>query len=102
MNLKQQLGQKIRQMRNQKKYTQAQLAEKVGIATKHQSCIETGKNFPSAELLEKYAKVFKKEACELLSLSSNKNREELIGRIVSMLNDCTIEEIKMIYKLLMR
>lgn len=48
MTLKQQLGLRIKELRKKNKLTQAQLAKKVNIATKHESCIETGKNYPSA------------------------------------------------------
>lgn len=58
MELKKAIGKRIKELRVKTKYTQAELAERVGIASKHQSCIETGKNFPSVELLERYAYVF--------------------------------------------
>ena len=56
MELKKKLGKRIKELRALNNLKQAQLAEMVGIATKSQSCIETGKNFPFADLIEKYAK----------------------------------------------
>ncbi len=56
MELKKKLGKRIKELRALNNLKQAQLAEMVGIATKSQSCIETGKNFPSADLIEKYAR----------------------------------------------
>lgn len=43
MELKKKLGKRIQELRIRKGLKQSELAEKVGIATKHQSCIETGK-----------------------------------------------------------
>ena len=77
MTVKQLLGLRIKELRTKIKLTQAQLAEKVGIDPKHQSCIENGKNFPSADLLDKYALVFNIEACELFEISHNKPKEHI-------------------------
>ena len=71
MTIKQLLGLRIKELRTKIKLTQAQLAEKVGIDPKHQSCIENGKNFPSADLLDKYVLEFNIEACELFKISHN-------------------------------
>ena len=69
MTIKQLLGLRIKELRTKIKLTQAQLAEKVGIDPKHQSCIENGKNFPSADLLDKYSNVFNIETCELFEIT---------------------------------
>ena len=53
MELKKKFGKRIQELRLKNNWKQSELAEKVGIASKTQSCIETGKNFPSAELIEK-------------------------------------------------
>ena len=45
MKLKKLLGKRIQELRIKNGLKQSELAEKVGIATKHQSCIETGKNY---------------------------------------------------------
>lgn len=45
-------GKKIKEYRKKKKLTQAQLAEFVNVDDKHISCIESGKNFPSPDLIE--------------------------------------------------
>ena len=56
MNLKSKLGKRIQELRLLNNLKQSELAELVSIATKTQSCIETGKNYPSSELIERYAK----------------------------------------------
>ena len=72
MELKKKLGRRIKELRTLNNLKQAQLAELAGIATKSQSCIETGKNYPSADLIEKYAKIFKIDVSEVLNISHEK------------------------------
>ncbi len=79
---------------------QSELAEQVGIATKHQSCIETGKNYPSAELVENYAKVFGVDVTEMLDITHIKTTDELLSDIYSMLKSANKEEILMAHKVL--
>ena len=52
MNIKKQLGQKIRNLRLKNSMTQEVLAEKINISPKSLSQIECGNNFVSAETLE--------------------------------------------------
>ena len=73
MELKKRLGKRIQELRLKNNLKQSELAEKVGIATKHQSCIETGKNYPSAELVENYARVFNIDVAEVLAIEVYKN-----------------------------
>ena len=55
MNIKKDFGLRIKELRNKKRITQYQLAELVGIDPKHMSHIETGRSFPKADLIEKFA-----------------------------------------------
>lgn len=98
MNLKKQLGKRIQELRLKNHLKQSELAEKVGVATKHQSCIETGKNYPSAELIEKYAKVFMVDVADILSIKHIEEKGELLSKINLMLKEANNDEIKMIYK----
>lgn len=100
MKLKKLLGKRIQELRTKNGLKQSELAEKVGIATKHQSCIETGKNYPSAELVENYAKVFGVDVTELLDITHIKTTEELLSDIFSMLKSASEEEILMVHKVL--
>lgn len=52
----QRLGQKIKRIRQQKRLTQDNLAEKVGISTKYIQFIESGERQPSLKTLYKIAK----------------------------------------------
>ena len=100
MELKKKLGRRIKELRTLNNLKQAQLAELAGIATKSQSCIETGKNFPSADLIEKYAKVFKVDVSEILNISHEKEIDILYEEIQSMIKYANKEQIILIYKLI--
>ena len=100
MELKKKLGKRIKELRALNNLKQAQLAEMVGIATKSQSCIETGKNFPSADLIEKYAKVFKVDVSEILNIAHEKEIDILYEEIQAMIKAANNEQIVLIYKLI--
>lgn len=100
MELKKRLGKRIQELRIKEKLTQSELAEIVGIATKHQSCIETGKNYPSAELVEKYAKAFNIEVEEIFNFSHIKPKNIMIDEIKENLSKASDDEVKLEYKIL--
>ena len=54
-NIRKSLGLRIKEVRKNKKLTQTQLAEKIGIDYKHLSRIEVGSSYPSINTLEKIA-----------------------------------------------
>lgn len=100
MNLKKDFGQRIRELRNKRGYTQYQLAEIVGIDPKHISHIETGRSFPKADLIERFSAaldvdytVFFKEAC-------NQDKDVLMFKIQKMLEMATRAEVCYVYRLL--
>lgn len=99
MSLKYLLGQRIKELRLKKNMTQAQLAEHVSIDPKHQSCIENGRNFPSSDLLDKYAHVFEIDICDLLKIEHNKSRTELEKKLQKLIKNSSDEEFKIIYKI---
>lgn len=53
LNLKEGFGQKLKELRKSKGYTQEKLAEKLDITPRQLTRIETGDNFPSVETLSK-------------------------------------------------
>lgn len=78
------IGAKIKQARLTAKYSQCELAEKVGLSEKHISNIERGLNFPA---LDSFFKL-----CQVLNLSledfglkidfkSNKHKESLLNKV---------------------
>ncbi|MBP3925179.1 helix-turn-helix transcriptional regulator [bacterium] len=100
MDIKKQLGGKIKRLRQKRGLTQEQLAEKMEIAPRTLSGIESGKNFVTAETLEKVFDVLKVTSTELFAFDHIKPQEDLIEEIVKdvqMLQDR--DKIETIYKI---
>lgn len=102
MNIKKQLGAKIKRLRQKQGLTQEQLAEKIDIATRTMSGIETGENFVTSETLEKILDVLNISSSELFAFDHIKPKDELKQEIISdiqNLNDRnTIETVYKIVK----
>ena len=89
MTLKQDLGQRIQKLRKDKKITQEQLAEMVGIDPKNISRIEKGNNYPTAENLTSIAKALHVDIYELFVFNSiplEQMKEEIINSLNSEKN----------------
>lgn len=100
MNLKKRFGKRIQELRNKKKLKQSELAELVGIATKTQSCIETGRNFPSSDLIEKYAKAFNLDIADILTINHINSEQDLYKDINTLISKANEKEIVIIHKFL--
>ncbi|MBQ2644776.1 helix-turn-helix transcriptional regulator [bacterium] len=100
MEIKKRLGKRIQELRLKNNLKQSELAEKVGLATKSQSCIETGKTYPSAEVIEKYAKVFNVDISEVLDISHEKPVKEVLDDMIDMLKKACDEDIIRAYRIL--
>ena len=102
-DIKLKIGKRIKELRIKHNLKQSELAEMVGIGTKHQSCIETGKNFPSADLFENYAVAFNMDVTDILSIkpfSFDKSRKEIIANIVKNINTASDYELFLIDKII--
>ena len=97
-NIKILFGKKIKELRKKLNYTQAQLAEKVGVDNKHISCIEGGKNFPSADLIARLAAAFLVETKDLFEFNYHKNPENLKDEITAMIEKLDNNELMLAYK----
>ena len=89
MTLKQDLGQRIQKLRKDKKITQEQLAEMVGIDPKNISRIEKGNNYPTAANLTSIAKALHVDIYELFVFNSiplEQMKEEIINSLNSEKN----------------
>lgn len=100
MNIKKDFGQRVKELRNKKGITQYQLAEMIGIDPKHMSHIETGRSFPKADLIEKFAKALEVEYTELFQTEYLQEREVLMSKINKFLKKATENDLKTIYKLI--
>ena len=100
MDIKNQLGSKIKRLRLKHKLTQEQLAEKMQIAPRTLCGIENGENFVKAETLAKLCEVFDITSFELFAFDHIKPQEELINEII---NDIKMlksrEKIETLYKI---
>ena len=81
MNIKQELGAKIKRIRKKRGLTQEQLAELIDISSRNLSNIEIGANFPKADTLEKLLNALKVTTEELFANEHIKSNAELIKSI---------------------
>lgn len=97
-NIKELFGKKIKECRKHKNYTQAQLAEMVNVDDKHISCIESGKNFPSADLIERLANALDVEPKDLFEFYYLENDKDLKASITDMLEKLDYNELSLTHK----
>lgn len=97
--IQQQLGQKIKELRKIKGYSQEQFAEKIDIATNTLSSIERGNAFMTAPTLEKIIEVLNVTPKDLFSFDEDLENEDMYASILKNLefikNDR--ERLKMFY-----
>ena len=99
------LGARIKELRKNKKYTQDEFAELIGIDAKHLSRVECSRTQPSLNLLNKISQVLEIDILEFFNvqrqnIESFKNKEELIEEINSILADSNLAKVRMYYKIL--
>lgn len=91
-------GRKIKEYRKKLGLTQAQLSELVNVDDKHISCIESGKNFPSPELIERFSDALGIEPKDLFEFGYLKDAADLKSDIRTMLNELNQNELSLAYK----
>lgn len=96
-DVKKLFGQRIKNMRKALGLTQLQLAETVGVDAKHISRIEGGKNFPSPEVIAKFADAFKIHPNELFIFENEPLFEDLKSNLIKCINDAKEEDIRKIF-----
>lgn len=99
MDLKKDFGMRLKELRSKKGITQYQLAEIVGIDPKHMSHIETGRSFPKADLIEKFAEALDVEYTKLFKTEHLQGKDILLKQIISLLKKASEEELKNVYKI---
>ncbi|MBQ8459205.1 helix-turn-helix transcriptional regulator [bacterium] len=100
MNIKKDFGLRLKELRNKKGITQYQLAEMAGIDPKHMSHIETGRSFPKADLIEKFADSLGIEYTELFRTEHLQNRKILTDKIIKQLENFSDNDLQIVYKLI--
>ena len=101
MDIKKQLGYKIKRLRQKRGLTQEQLAEKAEISTRSLSGIELGENFMTAITMEKLLDALGVSVNELFSAEHLKPTEDLIVEIDSLISAVREDrdKIENIYKI---
>lgn len=100
MSLKKDFGKRLKELRQKRGLTQFQLAERVEIDPKHMSHIETGRSFPKADLIEKFADVLNVEYNAFFNVKHIKSREDIISEIKLLLSNSNDEKLHIIYHLI--
>ncbi len=101
MNIKKDFGLRIKELRTKKGITQYQLAEQVGIDPKHMSHIETGRSFPKADLIERFANVLNVEYTEFFKTQHLQNRTYTLNKINDILENASDKDLNKILKLIL-
>ncbi len=81
MNIKKEVGSKIKNLRIKNGFTQEKLSELLNISQRALSSIELGKNFITSDTLEKILNVFNIELEDLFATNAYKEPDELIKLI---------------------
>ena len=102
MDIKKELGEKIKRIRKQRGLTQNQLAELVDISPRNLSNIELGINFVKAETLDKIIESLNISTEELFANNHIKTKNELICEIDKFINKAKndTKTLEKIYKIL--
>lgn len=87
MNLKKNLGEKIKELRKTRKLTQEQLAELVGIDSKNISKIENGNNYPAPETISAIADALGVNIYELFIFNKDISYAEMKDEIITSLDN---------------
>ena len=102
MNIKKELGLNIKKFRKKKKLTQEQFAELINIAPWTLYGIENGKNFVTAETLEKIIKVLDITSVDLFTEEKALTPQEIIDyskiNIEKLITEP--EKLNLVYKIL--
>jgi len=90
------IGRKIRVMRKERKMTQEELAEAVGVGITHISHIETGNSIPSLQVLVGIINTLGCSADELLCIDVKEAHQNRQNWLTDLVEDCSLDEIKVI------
>ena len=101
LDIKKQIGTRIKQLRQAQGFSQEQFAEKLGIATRTLCGIEVGKNFFTADTLEKILTVLDITPQDLFKINHLKPQEDLVNEIIETVKSIdNREKIEIIYKII--
>ena len=88
------MGEKLRSLRTEKKLTQKQVADRIGLAISAVSSYESGSRYPSYDALIKLARIFHVSTDYLLGMTDKRNID------VTGLSDDEIEVVSQLVEML--
>lgn len=94
------LGERIRELRKDRGFTQEQLAELVDVEQKHVSRLELGKSFPTIERLEKIADALNVPLRDLFDFKHLADEDTRVKSIEEMVKCLSDDNQKIAYKVL--
>ena len=100
-DLKIKLGMRIKYLRKAKNLTQEQLAEKINLDITSLSKIETGRNYPQPETIEKLACAFEIDIEEIFNFHEDFSKTDYYNKILKNLNFMKEdkEKLKLLYEI---
>ncbi len=93
-----QFGQRIKELREEKKLTQEQLAELMEVEYQTINRIENGIYFTNYKNLEKFANIFNVSIDSLFEYSHKKTEIELRNEIIDWTKNCNTKQLEFLYK----
>ncbi len=92
------LGQRIKALRKMRGLTQDQLAERVGVDSKHISRLEMSSSLPMMETLAKIADAMGVSIKDFFEPTDAMTQKELLLDIKKMLRGASVDELRVIQK----
>lgn len=97
-NIKELVGARLKELRKSKGLSQADMAEKVNVDSKHISRLETGKTFPYPETLEALANALDVPVKELFEYEHLQDGVVDTKALSTLLEGAGQEKLRLIYK----
>lgn len=94
------IGKRIKTLRTEKKFTQEQLSEMIGVGPSHMSHIESGKTVPSFEVFIAIVNALGCSADELLCREIVTSKPLLNSWLSELVADCDQVEVKILSDIL--
>lgn len=94
------LGARIKEMRRNRKLSQEELAEQIGVEPQHMSRIESGRSYPSIDRLEKISTALKVPLKDFFELMHLEDASELLENIYALIKDLSEERQRFVYRML--
>lgn len=98
-NLATALGQRIKELRKAKKFTQAQLSEMIGMETTNFCKLENGGQLPKEENIEKIATALNVNVKDLFDFGHIKPRKILEDELITTIKNAPDKELELYHRI---